>query len=253
MVPEAFTIMTDVIGQYERISLDLDNDELTVTHNSIKIERSFLSYVEHGESNKLISLLEKEKKHYISIEMPIIANDPIRAYKNVFVTSITLVSRAAIRGGMSYEASLKMSDRYLQYMETLNKYNDVHALWEHMFLAYTKYVEKCRRLDTNSKLVRDVCNYVMNHVSDKINETEIAAFIGLNRSYLCRQFKRETHKKLSEYINESKIVEAKELLRFSSKPLIEISEILGYSSQNYFQTIFKKITSLTPLSYRNQN
>ena len=49
----------------------------------------------------------------------------------------------------------------------------------------------------------------------------------------------------------SKLEEAKSLLLFSKKNLAEISSHLCYSSQAYFQNVFKKKYGMTPLQYRN--
>ena len=46
--------------------------------------------------------------------------------------------------------------------------------------------------------------------------------------------------------------EAKSLLTYSDKTLSEISNYLCFSSQAYFQTVFKKKYGLTPKQYRNQ-
>ena len=42
------------------------------------------------------------------------------------------------------------------------------------------------------------------------------------------------------------------LLKFTEKSLAEIAYYLDYSSQNYFQNIFKKVTGKTPFEYRNE-
>jgi AraC-like DNA-binding protein len=51
-------------------------------------------------------------------------------------------------------------------------------------------------------------------------------------------------------VNEVKVDEAKRLLESTELSITDISERLDYSSQNYFQTIFKDITGMTPRTYR---
>ena len=40
---------------------------------------------------------------------------------------------------------------------------------------------------------------------------------------------------------------------FTDKSLIEISTCLSFSSQSYFQSIFKKIMGITPTKWRRKN
>ena len=49
-----------------------------------------------------------------------------------------------------------------------------------------------------------------------------------------------------------KLEEAKSLLTYSDKSLIEISNYLCFSSQSYFQNVFKKKYGMTPKQYRDQ-
>jgi AraC-like DNA-binding protein len=72
----------------------------------------------------------------------------------------------------------------------------------------------------------------------------------MSDSYLCRHFREETGKTITEYINEVKVDECKQLLITTGMPLSQISEQLGFSSQNYFHTVFKKQTGMTPYEFR---
>ena len=56
---------------------------------------------------------------------------------------------------------------------------------------------------------------------------------------------------ISAYVQQEKVREAKRLLKGSSYSIVEISEALAFSSQSYFCAVFKKITGMTPESYRS--
>jgi YesN/AraC family two-component response regulator len=210
-----------------------------------------MSCIEFGKTEQLIKLLKNEKT--IDANMGITANDPLRAFKNVFVTSVALASRAAVSGGMDYENAMNMSDAYLQTMEAMDDYEDLFGLWRRMLMDYTERMRKCRRLNPTSKLVHVVFNYVSEHVYKKITTQDIAKALSFSRTYLCSRFKRDTGKNLSQYINEVKIDEAKYLLASTNKTIVEISDLLGFCAQNYFQTVFKKVTGMTPKIYRENS
>jgi len=55
---------------------------------------------------------------------------------------------------------------------------------------------------------------------------------------------------VNTFITERKIDEAKRLLETSNQTVSQISAFLGFSSQSYFQNVFKKSTGMTPAKYR---
>jgi AraC-like DNA-binding protein len=228
--------------------MDYHDEEHKAVHGTEAFEKSLQSMVEHGKLEEISELLKNEAKSPGNAGYS--ANDTLRAYKNVFVVSVTIVSRAAIRGGLEYETALEASDRYLRSMEKMNSYDDIRALWRQMLLDYTSEVKKLQSLHANSKMVHSVAGYVSSHIYERIRLEDIAAELGYNRSYLSRAFKAESGCNLSEYINKAKVHEAQHLLKSTQYPISEISAALGFSSQNHFQTVFKQITGNTPSRYR---
>lgn len=67
-----------------------------------------------------------------------------------------------------------------------------------------------------------------------------------------KHFKEELGINIGAYIVRCKLEDAKGLLTYSDKSLTEISNYLCFSSQSYFQNVFKKKYGLTPLQYRKK-
>ena len=95
--------------------------------------------------------------------------------------------------------------------------------------------------------------YISNHVNQNYSVEQLAYHFGFNRSTLSKKFKREIGYDISSFIMLKKLEEAKNLLCFSDRTISEISEYLCFSSQAYFQNMFKKQYGITPRSYRLQN
>ena len=170
-----------------------------------------------------------------------------------FIVSTTLVSRAAIRGGMDVEDAFSLSDAYIQKCELLTRPDQILNLQYHMILEYTQKVERIRLGKRPSKLAMEVANYIQHHLSEPITAENIAKELYLSRPYLSRKFIEETGESLTDFILKEKTEEAKRLLRYSEKSLTAISNYLGFSSQSHFSRVFKKYTGTTPGEYREQN
>jgi AraC family cel operon transcriptional repressor len=71
-----------------------------------------------------------------------------------------------------------------------------------------------------------------------------------SHGYLCKIFKERMGKTLKNYHNEMKMNYAVELLRDNNLSILDISNILGYSSLSNFIQLFKGFSSETPKQYR---
>ena len=91
------------------------------------------------------------------------------------------------------------------------------------------------------------------NINSKLLAEDIAGALHINLHYLFTKFKQETGKTLTQFINEEKTKKACYYLMFTDKSLIEISTYLSFSSQSYFQTIFRKVTGQTPTQWRKNN
>lgn len=218
-------------------------------HNSYDQEQAIMSIVSKGDVAALKSWLEFPP----AISEGTLAKEQLRQHKNIFIVSATLVSRAAIRGGMDVNDAFSISDFYIQRCELLYSLNDITNLQYRMILDYTERVSRLRINQNNSKLLIDVANYIYHHISEPIKTEDIANSLYLSRPYLSKKFKEETNENIAEYIIKEKINEAKRLLRYSNKSLTQISSYLGFSSPSHFSRVFKKHTNLSPSEYKNKH
>ena len=216
------------------------------THNTLAIENALMEIVSKGDTATLKEWLRQAP----AVQGGTIAKDQLRQLKNTFIVTATLVSRAAIRGGMHEEDAFSLSDAYIQRVELLSSYEKILNLQYHMILEYTEQVEQLHRGKHASKLALDVSNYVRHHLSESISVDAMAEELYLSRPYLSSKFKQETGQTLTDFILNEKTEEAKRLLRYSDKPAAAIAAYLGFSSHGHFCKVFKKYTGLTPNEYR---
>ena len=70
------------------------------------------------------------------------AQDQLRQRKNLFIVTATLVSRAAIQGGMQVEDAFSLSDSYIRQCERMASPDRIANLQYRMLLDYTERVER---------------------------------------------------------------------------------------------------------------
>ena len=218
-------------------------------YNALDTENRLMDMIMRGDVSALRQFIETIP----AIRNGRVAEEQLRQNKNIFIVTTTLVSRAAIRGGMDVTAALQLSDSYIQRCELANDIETITDLHYLMVLDYAERVEKIRFGKNPSKLVIDVSNYVQAHLSDAIKTSDIAEALYMGRSRLSINFKNQTGMNISNYIMMMKIDEAKRLLRYSEKTFVAISMYLGFSSQSHFTKVFKKYTESTPFEYRQMH
>jgi AraC-like DNA-binding protein len=172
--------------------------------------------------------------------------------RNLFIVTATLVSRAAIRGGMREDDAFTLSDAYIQRAELMTNHSSLLNLQVNMLLEFTEQVESLRRSRHVTRLSLDVANYVRHHLSEPVSVAKMADAFFLSRPYLSARFRQETGQTLTDFILNEKTEEAKRLLRYSDKPQAAISSFLGFSSQGHFARVFKKYAGMTPGEYRDK-
>lgn len=220
--------------------------DMPAPHNTLELEDRMLSYVEHGQVEDVLELFQQPLEGRAGR----MAADALRQEKNLIICAATLITRAAIQGGLNRETAFVLSDTYIQKAELLQDYVGLSRLSAQMVLDFTKRVDAAKCGAHNSKLIRAARDYIFDHINEPISTDALAAFLRMNRTYLCNLFMRETGMTVNHYIATVKIDEAKRLMRVTHKSIAEIAEYLGFSSQSYFQKVFKKYTGVTPGEYR---
>jgi transcriptional regulator GlxA family with amidase domain len=100
--------------------------------------------------------------------------------------------------------------------------------------------------------VKKVQEYIEKNVQEKITVGKLASFVALGRRNLERRFKKATSNTVVEYMQRVKIEAVKKSLESSRLGVNEAMDKVGYSDPKTFRVVFKKVTGLSPLQYRNK-
>jgi transcriptional regulator GlxA family with amidase domain len=104
----------------------------------------------------------------------------------------------------------------------------------------------------NDDAVKEIQEYIEQNIDEKIMVDELADKVAVGRRSFERRFKRATNNSVLEYIHRIKIEAAKRSFESSRKNINEVMFDIGYTDTKAFRTVFKKITGLTPIEYRNK-
>jgi transcriptional regulator GlxA family with amidase domain len=100
--------------------------------------------------------------------------------------------------------------------------------------------------------IQKVQDYIEKNFSNKILTGSLATLINSSRRTFERRFKDATNNTTIEYLQRVRIEAAKTYFEASRKNVSEIMFEVGYTDTKAFRSIFKKITGLTPVEYRNK-
>lgn len=94
--------------------------------------------------------------------------------------------------------------------------------------------------------------FIEQRFQEKISVDQLADLVALGRRSFERRFKAATNNTVVEYIQRVKIEAAKRSLETSRKNVNEVMFDVGYTDTKAFRDVFKKVTGLTPVEYRNK-
>ncbi|RQO75550.1 AraC family transcriptional regulator [Pedobacter sp. KBW06] len=102
------------------------------------------------------------------------------------------------------------------------------------------------------EIVRKAQDYIENKLAEKISVAHLSALFSVGRRNFDRRFIKATGNTPVEYAQRVKIESAKKTFETSQKTVSEVMYAVGYSDLKAFREVFRKITGLSPLEYRQK-
>ena len=114
---------------------------------------------------------------------------------------------------------------------------------------FTMFNGQKKHEDESIKLAQE---FIENNLSEKIMVEQLASKYAIGRRHFERRFKTATNNTPVEYMQRVRIEAAKKQLETSAKNVNEVMYDVGYADSKAFRTVFKKITGISPIDYRNK-
>lgn len=181
-----------------------------------------------------------------------LSDNPLRNMIYHLVVAAGVISRICITGGMDRDTAYTLSDIYIQKADHAKSIEEVLDIMADMQVDYATRMRDINRMNAVSRHIRKSIDYIYENLQNQITVGELARREGLSSGYFSRLFIKETGVNVNQFISETKVRTAQNMLRYSEFSLLDISISLGFSSQSAFSSVFKKIAGVTPKVYRDR-
>lgn len=222
--------------------LDQETDPSTLSH--AVIVEDMRSQLEYGQRELLFGRLEEMLAQISNNTDPICQ---ISAYHSLCTFFLDWIERTGQKCA------------YLQQFGSFSIFSLPYSQWTPVMVQTFRNVAQFLFEGSSTKqsqhfqqVVQVLHQYISEHLSEDLTLSSLAGQVYLNPVYLSRAYRQATGRKLSEYVLECRIKEAKKLLKSRDTRINEIAFAVGFDSAAHFSRAFKKITALTPQEYRDR-
>lgn len=225
----------------------IESRESFVPHTPYDYERNLMEAVRNGDMHQA-----EKWSHLVDTtgKSGTLSKNPLRQSQIMFIAFITMITRAALDGGVLEDLAYAMSDSYIQASESSRTVEYIEKLKNRALGDFVNAVKHRKSSPPYSRAVRKAINFMRSHMQERLTIEMLAEEAGLSKGRFQHLFKEETGVSAMAYLRREKIESAKNMLSYSDYKIYEISMILGFSSESHFIKIFKEHEGTTPMEYK---
>jgi AraC-like DNA-binding protein len=160
-----------------------------------------------------------------------------------------MLSRAAIESGVNLETALYLNEQLIKELDNTAKLKEKFNLIKEFVKKYINLIHEKKKVK-NLEISQKIKDFIHENYSQKLTLDKISSHVYLSSSHLSKIFKDVTGITIMEYVNKTRLREAKRLLRKTEMPLNKVAEMSGYYDASYLSKVFKKEVGITPGQYR---
>ena len=230
----------------EMLQHQKDSSDLSFSYPYFK-EKELLNAVRSGDTPTACALLNDLLGHIFFSY-----GNNLNIIKPRVLELCTLLSRTVVETTQNIDETLSLNSLFLQQLTEVNDLDSLCFLLEKIIRQFTEDVLQMSHT-ANSSIIRRAINYMNTYYSTAITLSDVASHVNLNPSYFSTLFKKETGYSFSQFLNMTRIEHSKLLLRNTDASIIDVALDVGFDTDSYFCTVFKKIVGLSPKHYRLSN
>lgn len=139
----------------------------------------------------------------------------------------------------------------LFFISVLRQFSDPVPLLQNQISAMLDTTKSAR--DDIDIMMLNLNSFIENHITQEITLDMLADETHFNKTYFVKRFKDIWGVSPMKYVNNMRLVRAREKLLFSSQSISEIALGTGFHSAHYFSRKFKEYYGTAPQNYKNQH
>lgn len=143
---------------------------------------------------------------------------------------------------------------YKIYEARGNELSNAVAMAGQLYIALSLFLSGAsnqkKHQHANFDYVQKAITYMESHFSYTITIDDVAAYVGISRSHLFREFKAHLGKSPKEYLSEFRIKYSCSLLKNTNLSIGAIAASVGYENGLYFSKVFQSVKGIPPSKYR---
>ena len=224
------------------------DDMNTENNKNFSLEKKYMDnlikYIEENNKEKITKCIddfyESLKENYTNIE--------------IIEINIKYLLYNLINIAKSIDENLDQ-DKIIQYISLTSFNSDVsRGSSRHIKEFSFEFADYISQLKKNSAL--GILKYIDKEISEHYMEKLSLKYLGekyyINSAYLGQVFKKHYKMGFKDYLNSYRIDRAEEILLSGEEKIYKISEMVGYTSTDYFINKFVELKGKTPLQYRKK-
>ncbi|MBW4082473.1 response regulator [Paenibacillus sp. S150] len=240
MMAQSRLIEDGQIARYEQ----LDSAEFKDYRLREELMPDLVKLMESGDTAGAMERLNRIFDLLLSRERGPVSFSYVQAFGMSFLSE--LIRSLKWGGRPDGESNMLM---WRQLLDSGNTGQIVEVLAE--YVGRYMLIDKNEHMNQQHNLIRKVACFIEERVRENWTVKQLSEQFNLNASYLSVLFKKEMGITISDFVQETRIRLARELLQDPGIKVYEVADQVGIQTSAYFTYLFKKIVGRTPQEYRD--
>ncbi len=218
-----------------------------VSSNSTYMFSDILKYAEPMQTGNLIEVNALLKSEHL---FEFFDEDRSKINLHHFIAMTSILAMYAEKKGLDPKYVSSFCATLFDYAESISSREEFIYLFTNMVKGFTYQIQQAFYNNNYSDTVKKTILFIERHIHEPLDLVQISSHVRISKQYLSQTFSKEYGKPIQMFVQEKKMEEAENLLRYSSMSIAEIASALSYCTQSYFTEVFKKNHGITPVQYR---